>query len=461
MLFKKIFLPIFLAGLILSSCSESKKTKISGTLGSCSADSVRVYTLVGSDLKQVSSGALTDGQFDFEANVPADGFYWIGTDPRDIRSAILISGESLKMTGQCGALRQATLSESIINDDFVRLSRQMQLDKQRYDGLYRQLMSGRVDANLLAQTQQLYDKMKGLVDSLQASGSPVGKAVALDVSSTPFNPKNSLYSNALEHYAANYMPLADLTDPDYAYVPMLGETSGQFAVFLSQAFQNDKVKFETYLDQFLARMPANSVTHRNVAARVIGMLEQTRSTSYAKYAQPYINAYPTDRNSQRMRQVIPAIDQYLKQKAIADAKFAPGMTPPEIELPSPAGDNLKLSDLKGKVVLIDFWASWCGPCRKENPNVKKLYSKYNRKGFEIFGVSLDSDKARWVKAINDDGLEWLHVSDLRKWQSVAAKEYSVSAIPQTFLIDRDGTIIARGLRGAALESKLAEVFGES
>jgi peroxiredoxin len=191
------------------------------------------------------------------------------------------------------------------------------------------------------------------------------------------------------------------------------------------------------------------------------MLEQTRSTSYAKYAQPYINAYPTDRNSQRMRQVIPAIDQYLKQKAIADAKFAPGMTPPEIELPSPAGDNLKLSDLKGKVVLIDFWASWCGPCRKENPNVKKLYSKYNRKGFEIFGVSLDSDKARWVKAINDDGLEWLHVSDLRKWQSVAAKEYSVSAIPQTFLIDRDGTIIARGLRGAALESKLAEVFGES
>jgi thiol-disulfide isomerase/thioredoxin len=130
-------------------------------------------------------------------------------------------------------------------------------------------------------------------------------------------------------------------------------------------------------------------------------------------------------------------------------------------LPPPKGKDRRLSYLKGKVVLIDFWASWCGPCRKENPNVKKLYTKYKRKGFEILGVSLDSDKGRWEQAIKQDGLEWLHVSDLRKWQSIAAKAYSVTSIPQTFLIGRDGTIIARGLRGPALEQKLAEVFAES
>lgn len=462
MFFKKIIFPIFLSLLFLASCSGPKGVKLEGSLTNCAADSLRIYTLTGSDLLQVAAGPLGNGQYAFDAQIPADGFYWIGTNPRDIRTAILVRGESLTLNGQCGALQQATITKSPVNDSYAQLAQQMQLDKQRYDGMYRQLMSGRpADDNFRGQMEQLYNKMKGLTDSLQKKGSPLGKAIALDVSSTPYNPENSLYSNAVEHYAANYMPLADLSDPGYSYIPILGETAGQFTLLMTQAFAQDKNLFETYLDKFLARIPANSVAHRNVSARIIGMLEQARSESYAKYAQPYINSYPQDRNSQRMQQVIPAITQYLQQKAQADAQFATGMTPPEIELPTPKGDELRLSDLKGKVVLIDFWASWCGPCRKENPNVKKLYTKYKRKGFEILGVSLDSDKGRWVQAIDQDGLDWLHVSDLRKWQSVAAKDYAVSSIPQTFLINRDGTIIARGLRGPALERKLEEVFGES
>lgn len=462
MFFKKILFPISLSLLLLASCSSPKSVKLEGSLTNCAADSLRVFTLNGSDLQQVAAGALSGGAFAFDATIPADGFYWVGTNPRDIRSAVLMQGESLNLSGQCGALKDANITQSPVNDSYTQLAQQIQLDKQRYDGMYRQMMTGRpADDNFRGQMENLYSKMKGLADSLQKTDSPLGKAIALDVSSTPYNPANSLYSNAIEHYAANYMPLADLSDPAYAYIPMLGETAGQFTMLLTQAFAQDQALFDTYLSKFLDRIPAKTVAHRNVTARVIGMLEQARSQSYETYAQPYIASYPADRNAQRMKQVIPAIAQYYAQKEIADAQFAKGMTPPEIALPTPKGDELRLSDLKGKVVLIDFWASWCGPCRKENPNVKKLYAKYKQKGFEILGVSLDSDKGKWEQAIAKDGLEWLHVSDLRKWQSIAAKAYSVSAIPQTFLLDRDGTIIARGLRGPALEQKLAEVFGES
>ncbi len=119
----------------------------------------------------------------------------------------------------------------------------------------------------------------------------------------------------------------------------------------------------------------------------------------------------------------------------------------------------RLSDLKGKVVLIDFWASWCGPCRKENPNVVKIYKKYKDKGFEIFSVSLDERKADWLVAIEQDGLIWPnHVSDLKGWKTMVTKLYNFSAIPHTVLVGKDGNVIAEGLRGEALEQKLKEIF---
>ncbi len=131
---------------------------------------------------------------------------------------------------------------------------------------------------------------------------------------------------------------------------------------------------------------------------------------------------------------------------------------PEIELASPTGELVKLSSLRGKVVLIDFWASWCRPCRQENPNVVRVYNEYHDKGFEVFSVSLDNDASRWKAAIAQDGLTWTHVSDLKGWKSSAAGLYQVSGIPKTFLLDRNGRILAKDLRGYQLEAKLAEIF---
>lgn len=140
------------------------------------------------------------------------------------------------------------------------------------------------------------------------------------------------------------------------------------------------------------------------------------------------------------------------------ASLKEGAEAPEISLPDPNGKILSLSALRGKLVLIDFWASWCKPCRVENPNVVALYNDFKAKGFEILGVSLDSDKQKWLNAIKDDKLTWYHISDLRNWESQAAADYGVRSIPATFLIDESGKIIAKNLRGEALRKKVAEVL---
>ena len=160
------------------------------------------------------------------------------------------------------------------------------------------------------------------------------------------------------------------------------------------------------------------------------------------------------------------LNDYLSKKEAEAAKAKEmsklteiGMMAPELDFPGIDGTNVKLSSLRGKVVLIDFWASWCKPCRAENPNVVRAYQKYKSKGFEVFSFSLDKNKAQWISAIEQDGLVWnSHASDLKQWQTAALPLYGFRGIPFTVLIDREGKIIAKNLRGPALEAKLNEVL---
>jgi len=190
------------------------------------------------------------------------------------------------------------------------------------------------------------------------------------------------------------------------------------------------------------------------------------------------NKYPGNEYAAEYQKVVAQLEQQGKRQA-ASAKVAIGQEAPDIALSDPDGKEYKLSDLKGKVVLLDFWASWCGPCRKANPHVVELYDKYNKKGFTVYSVSLDgvdertkkrfsdpnqldaqmkSSKQRWLNAIAKDNLKWdYHVSDLKKWDCAPAKEYGVRSIPRTFLIDREGKIAAINPR-YDLEDKLLEVL---
>ncbi|WP_127125163.1 TlpA disulfide reductase family protein [Pseudoflavitalea rhizosphaerae] len=148
----------------------------------------------------------------------------------------------------------------------------------------------------------------------------------------------------------------------------------------------------------------------------------------------------------------------LEEKIRKSYKTAMGAVAPEFAQNNLDGQSVALSSLRGKYVLIDFWASWCGPCRAENPHVKAAYEKFKDKNFEILAVSLDNKKDAWVQAIEKDGLPWLHVSDLLGWKNAVAEQYDVKAIPQNWLLDPNGVIIGQNMRGKELEEKLASVL---
>jgi peroxiredoxin len=184
---------------------------------------------------------------------------------------------------------------------------------------------------------------------------------------------------------------------------------------------------------------------------------QALSKTYAD--SHYFKLLKTKYEQSISKRIIPNQPPPKKKSAGKKNTYSAGDEAPDIIMNNPDGETLRLSDLRGKVVLIDFWASWCGPCRRENPNLVRAYEKYHSKGFEVFSVSLDSNKDKWINAIKKDGMVWdYHVSDLQKWRNEASQAYGVSSIPHAILVGKDGVIIRTHVRGAALDTELEKLF---
>lgn len=227
-----------------------------------------------------------------------------------------------------------------------------------------------------------------------------------------------------------------------------------------QALSNEMINLQNkYVDQNKKFIGTNKDSYISLLLLTqLAMSDALTTEEIKKYYNAFDASIKDTKKGKEFADNLKKIEENEKQHAAKQEKVAIGKKAPDFTANTPEGKAESLHKNLGKVTLVDFWASWCGPCRKENPNVVALYNKYKAKGFKVIGVSLDKDKDNWVKAIADDKLDWLQISNLKYWDDEIAKEYAVDAIPATFLLDANGTIVAKNLRGAELETKVAELL---
>jgi thiol-disulfide isomerase/thioredoxin len=216
-----------------------------------------------------------------------------------------------------------------------------------------------------------------------------------------------------------------------------------------------------YIDDNITSLVSLVALYQQVAPSVY-VLNPARDLKYFhKVDSSMFSLYPDYDPVVTLHEQVKELSAQMDKSAPTEPSAAGLTSAPEIALPTPAGDTIKLSSTRGSIVLLDFWASWCGPCRKENPNLVNAYNIYHKKGFQIFQVSLDKTREAWMKGIEDDHLEkWIHVSDVQYWNSSVVPLYKIESIPTNFLLDKEGNIIASNLRGPKLEEKLAELFNK-
>ena len=382
-------------------------------------------------------------------------FYGVSVFGTAVGKVILGTEPDVTLWGHAQFMEKARCTGSALNkalDQVVRQADQFQLQSDQLRTEFYNVPGDNPEGvkAISAKIRALGATKQKYVDSVKAANPLLGQ-VAGSLIAPEYIAAKKDGETELDFYGANAMRYADLNDPLSNENPYIFEGYERFVKRLLQLnIPKDRLKY--FLDyQMESINDPKSKTHRLAMAGMLSALKPVNHALYPAYTMKYIDLYRNDTWGE-----IGRMEFEMKQSGTS----TPGFEAPDLVGPTPDGPEYALSKLRGKVVLVDFWASWCGPCRRENPNVVAMYQKYKDKGFEILGVSLDRDAEAWKKAIEMDGLTWKHISDLKGWQSQHARLYSVNSIPATVLVDRDGRIITRNLRGEQLGAKLKEIFGE-
>lgn len=399
--------------------------------------------------------AMADSNNVFTFKIPASEhqFYFVGSQQGKTKPIILGTEKNLTMQGTCSNIRKSEFVDSELNTDYEMAIKRFRGFQATAKGLNRQLAKA---GNNPTSQNEIIQKLKANDDaqlamfkSTKTKHPFVGKIVATKIYLSFPNNKGD-YANEVDYYVNEFFTHLDLKDPDMDRMPALFETFRDYTTTLV-AVKFDETKMKKTLDNVLKKMNPDSQAYRFGLGAIVQTLKSKNHPAYIEYGNQYLEKYGDEKQPYMVE---------LKSNIDNAKNFLIGAVAPDFEQNTLDGQPMKLSSLRGKVVLVDFWASWCGPCRRENPHVVKLYDKYKNKGFEVLGVSLDRTKDKWEKAIAKDKLTWSHVSDLKGWKNQVAKQYSVTSIPHTILLDQEGRILARNLRGADLDAKLKELFGE-
>jgi len=446
------FLSISFFLVAFTSADLAKKVKLSIELQDCTAtDSIFLYQFEGFAFNRVHTATKKGNTYEFKLPQTTEQFYYVGKNTSQLKPIILGKEGDVKIKGTCNDLTKAIVS-SKINQAYKNLEEKLATLKQEVGKKMQELQNAKSDEATqrmaIFEMGEIDDKRIALLNEYKDKNALLGEVAALNTYLSFQNSTGSYYTE-IDYFANQFFQFADFKNPYYSHNPWVYESFKEYATTLSIS-GIDPLLHQSYLDDALSKIKSNTHAYQLALSGIVVALDKQMHKNYMLYGKRLVKKY----ENTHAELIAP-----LKKKINTATGFGQGEVAPDFVQKTPEGKDLKLSDLRGKVVLVDFWASWCGPCRRENPHVKKLYEKYKEQGFEVLGVSLDRTAASWERAIEQDGLEWAHVSDLKGWKNEVAKMYSVSSIPHTILLDQEGRIIARKLRSQQLGQVLAEIFG--
>jgi peroxiredoxin len=446
------FIAFFIASAI-STPLTAKTVKILVQASQC--DDIEEMHLFKFDglgfVKEQSTAKNKDGEFVFEVKTKNRLFRYVGVEVGKFKSVVLGDDDTVIMKGSCKSFNKATTPEGLnyaYNDMMNKIRSFSGKEKSIATRFARSYKDPVKKEAIILEYAALDQNKRELIEASQAKSKWLGEVAGL-YTYYSFQNSGSELPNELAYYVNNYFANADLKSEAFSDMPLLFDVFNKFTSTLTKVRGINEAMLEKYVDFNLDKMSAKSLSRKMALGGVLSALRSGQSPLFIAYANEYLETYGGKSES--------------AQKLLAQIKnaksFVIGGEAPDFTMLNMEDKEVNLSDFKGKVVLIDFWASWCGPCRKENPHVVKLYEKYKEDGFEILGVSLDKTKDRWLQAVEKDGLTWPQVSDLKGWQNEVAQMYSVKSIPHTVLLDKEGKILAFKLRGPQLDQALKEIFG--